>query len=60
MPGHTPLVDPDACSAAEAAESPDDATAESNSTALAAVAHHQDILRNICTLPLLSAPANGR
>ena len=51
-PGHTPLVEPDERSAAEATELPAIATAETRITVLAAAAHHQDILRNINTLPI--------
>ena len=50
--GHTPLVEPDERSAAEATELPAIATAETRITVLAAAAHHQDILRNINTLPI--------
>ena len=59
-PGHTPLVEPDARSAAEAAEVLVKVAVEMTTTALAAVTHHQDILRNINTLPIALRTGNGR
>jgi hypothetical protein len=51
-PGHMPLPEPDARSAAEATELPASDTVEISITVLAAAVHHQDILRNINTLPI--------
>jgi hypothetical protein len=51
-PGHTPLVEPDERSAAEAAPPVATVTVDSRTTALVAVTHHRDILRNIDTLPI--------
>jgi hypothetical protein len=51
-PGHTPVVEPDDRTAARAVELPANATVEMSTVALTAVAHHQDILRNIETLPI--------
>jgi hypothetical protein len=51
-PGHTPLLEPEERSAAVAAWLFANVTIDSSTTALAALAHHQDILRIIETLPI--------